>query len=184
MDELIDIVTRDGLPTGKSIQKSIIHSKGHYHNTAHLWLYTKSGEILLQQRSSKKLICPLLWDVSVAGHVDAGESISDAALRETKEEIGLSLAKNDLLKIGVFECFQHYENGFIDNEFHHTFIAELKVDLTDLKPEKNEVEDLKLVTLPEFIKLLDNSDKNSHFVTTNRDYYLFVLNSIKNAIKN
>ena len=89
MDEYIDIVSKEGIPTGKSALKSEIHSKGHYHNTAHIWLYTTQGEILLAQRSAKKKICPLLWDVSVAGHVDAGERIEEAALRELKEEIGL-----------------------------------------------------------------------------------------------
>src|SRR5690606_30331142 len=101
--------------------------KGFYHHTAHIWLHTKKGEILLSQRSKLKTIYPLMWDVSVAGHVDAGESIINGALREIREEIGLNLLETDLNKIGVFECFQSYENGIQDNEFHHTFIAELQV---------------------------------------------------------
>ena len=46
MDEFIDIVTKTGKPTGKSELKSVIHQKGYYHNTAHVWFYTKMGEIL------------------------------------------------------------------------------------------------------------------------------------------
>ena len=57
----------------------------------------KQRQILLQQRSHKKTIHPLLWDVSVAGHIDAGETFIEAALRETKEEIGL-LLKQKILK--------------------------------------------------------------------------------------
>lgn len=178
-DEYIDIVTKEGKPTGEKTLKSDIHSKGYYHNTAHVWLYTLNGEVLLAQRAATKSICPLLWDVSVAGHVDAGEFIVHAAIREVKEEIRLELDVNDLKKIGIFKCFQIYPNGLTDNEFHHTFIAELNVSLEQLVPQKGEVEDLKLVTLDVFQKLINNIGKNNHFIPSNKSYYEFVLHSIK-----
>jgi len=179
MDEFIDIVTIDGKPTGKSALKSEIHSKGYYHNTVHIWFYTKNGEILLQQRAASKIICPLLWDVSVAGHIDAGETIKSGAIREIEEEIGLRISESDLHKIGIFECFQSYENGIVDNEFHHTFICELNVAIESLIPQESEVEALKLITLDDFKSKLDNSDTNGHFVATNRAYYHKVLEAIK-----
>ncbi len=182
MEEYIDIVTKTGKPTGKSATKTEIHTKGYYHNTVHIWFYTDKGEILLAQRSAKKVICPLLWDVSVAGHIDAGETIESGAIREIKEEIGLKIQEDCLEKIGVFPCFQTYPNGIIDNEFHHTFIAKLNVDLSDLTPQKEEVEALKLVSISKFKDLLDNSDKNGHFVSSNYDYYIKVLEAITKKI--
>jgi len=179
MDEFIDIVTIDGKPTGRSTLKSEIHSKGYYHNTAHIWFYTEEGEILLQQRAASKIIRPLLWDVSVAGHIDAGETLKGGAIREIEEEIGLSINESDLYKIGIFECFQSYENGIIDNEFHHTFICELKVGINTLIPQVSEVEGLKLITQEEFKSKLDNSQTNGHFVASNKAYYLKVLKAIK-----
>lgn len=179
MDEYIDIVDTNGKPTGKSELKSVIHQKGYYHNTVHIWFYTDDGEILLSQRSAKKMICPLLWDVSVAGHIDAGESIEQAAIRETKEEIGISISENDLHKIGVFKCFQSYKNGINDNEFHHTFICELEVLLFDLIPQEEEVEALKLVSLNSFKELIDTIEKeNNHFVASNKSYYETILEHI------
>lgn len=183
MEEYIDIVTQKGNPTGRKELKAVVHQNGLYHHTAHVWLYTKNGDILLSQRSASKSICPLLWDVSVAGHVDAGESIINGALREMKEEIGLTLSENDLQKIGVFESFQKYENDIVDNEFHNTFIAELKVPLSKLKPQMEEVEALKLVSLTEFEHLLSNSETNGHFVASNRAYYIKVLKAIQSQIQ-
>ncbi|WP_111684143.1 NUDIX hydrolase [Winogradskyella tangerina] len=184
MDEYIDIVTKDGKPTGKSALKSEAHKNGWYHNTIHLWLYTKEGEILLQQRSHKKAIHPLLWDVSAAGHIDAGESFIEAALRETREEIGLQLKADDLTKIGVKLYESSYDDGAIqDNEFHQVYIAELKVDMNELVLQENEVEALKLVTFSDFLLLLENSKTNLHFIPTNKSYYLFVLNAIKKQLK-
>lgn len=181
MDEYIDIVTKEGKPTGKSELKSIIHQKGDYHNTAHIWFYTANGEILLSQRSANKSICPLMWDVSVAGHIDAGETIKQAAVRETKEEIGVSISETDLKKIGVFECFKSYGNGIHDNEFHHTFIAELKVPISKLTPQEEEVEAIKLVSIAD-LKLLFDTIGNNHFVASNKPYYEFVLQEIKNIL--
>ncbi|WGD34307.1 NUDIX domain-containing protein [Olleya sp. YS] len=177
-EEYIDIVTKTGKPTGQSALKSVIHKKGYYHNTAHIWFYTDKGEILLQQRAASKIICPLLWDVSVAGHIDAGETITSGAVREIEEEIGLTIQESDLENIGVFDCFQSYPNGIIDNEFHHTFIALLPVPLSKLTPQKDEVEDLKLVSISIFKKLLENSKTNGHFVASNYNYYQAVLQSI------
>ena len=183
MDEYIDIVDNLWELTGKSALKSEAHKNGWYHNTVHIWFYTKRGDILLQQRSHKKKICPLLWDVSVAGHIDAGETIALAAVRETREEIGLEINANALKKIGVFCHEASYFDGAIkDNEFHHVYIAELKVPLKDLVPQPSEVEALKLVSIETFKNLARNSAINMHFVETNTDYYQFVLQEISNLI--
>lgn len=180
MDETIDIVDKNGIPTGRTALKSEAHAKGLYHNTIHLWLFTSNGEILLQQRSHKKAIFPLLWDVSVAGHIDAGETFIEAAVRETKEEIGLQLIPKDLQHIGVFLHETKYNKGQIqDNEFHQVFIAELKTPLNSLVIQTAEVEAVKLVSFEEFETLLKHSNTNSHFVTSNTNYYKFILNAIK-----
>lgn len=181
MDEILDIVDADGNLTGKTALKSEAHKNGLYHNTIHLWLYTGNKKILLQQRSHKKAIYPLLWDVSVAGHIDAGETYTQAAVRETEEEIGLKLKENDLTKIGTHLHKSIYNNGQIkDFEFHQIYIAKLSVNLDELMPQKDEVEAIKLVSYQEFVDLLDNSENNSHFIASNASYYQFVLEKIKN----
>ena len=180
MDEWLDIVDANGIPTGQTALKSEIHKNGWYHNTIHLWLYTEDGKILLQQRSHKKTICPLLWDVSVAGHIDADETFIQAAIRETKEEIGLKLNEEQLTKIGTRLHESTYNNGEIkDFEFHQVYIAKLKVNLEELVPQDNEVEALKLVSFNEFKSLLKQSETNSHFIASNTNYYQFVLETIK-----
>ncbi|AXP83007.1 Isopentenyl-diphosphate Delta-isomerase [Mariniflexile rhizosphaerae] len=178
MDEYIDIVDEHGNPTGKSELKSVIHQKGYFHHTAHVWFYTKDGEVLLSQRSAKKSICPLMWDVSVAGHIDAGETPKQSAIREAEEEIGIAISESDLHPIGIFKCFQSYENGIVDNEFHNTFIAKITVPLSKLTIQEEEVEALKFVTLDAFKKLIENIGEDNHFVPSNKPYYQLVWRSI------
>lgn len=182
MDEYIDIVTEAGTPTGRIALKSEAHKNGWWHNTIHVWLYTQKGEVLLQQRSHQKAIYPLLWDVSAAGHIDAGESFEAAALRETQEELGLQLYPENLTKIGVHKHASTYADGTIqDNEFHQIFIAELSVNIDTLKLQQTEVEAVKLVTFQELVDLL-NTKNNNHFVETNKAYYLFVIDEIKKQL--
>ena len=184
MGEILDILDANGKPTGKTALKSEAHKSGLYHNTIHLWLYTDNEKILLQQRSHKKLIYPLLWDVSIAGHIDTGETFTQAAVRETEEEISLKLKENDLVKIGTHLHKSIYNDGQIkDFEFHQIYIAKLHVELKELSPQKDEVEAIKLVSFEEFEDLLSNSKNNSHFIASNTPYYLSVLKHIKNHTK-
>ncbi|WP_132216247.1 NUDIX hydrolase [Mariniflexile fucanivorans] len=178
MDEYIDVVDKHGNPTGKTELKSIIHQKGYYHHTAHVWLYNKQGEVLLSQRSAKKTICPLMWDVSVAGHIDAGETPKQAAVREAQEEIGITISENALQLIGVFECFQSYNNNIFDNEFHNTFMAEITEPLSELTLQEEEVEALKFVSIHELKKLIENIGDDNHFVPSNKAYYELVWQNI------
>ena len=48
-----------------------------------------------------------LWDVSAAGHVDSGETLEDAAVEETFEELNYKLSKTDLIKVGIFLKNKH-----------------------------------------------------------------------------
>lgn len=147
MDELIDILDSEGNPTGESCLKSVAHQHGFFHATVHIWLYTKDEKVLLQQRAPTKKVFPNLWDISVAGHIGAGEEILDAAVREVYEEIGLTLKKEELIKIGTRKHQVSHDNGIQDNEFHHVFIAELKVPISELIVQQDEVAGLELYNL-------------------------------------
>ena len=155
MDELIDILDSNGNSTGKTCLKSVAHQNGYFHATVHIWFYTKGEKILLQKRASTKKVFPNLWDISVAGHIGAGEEIEKAALREIHEEIGLILSGNELIKIGTRKHQVSHDNGIQDNEFHHVFIAELKVDPKELTVQQEEVAGLQLFDL-EILKKTKN----------------------------
>jgi isopentenyl-diphosphate delta-isomerase len=147
MDELLDILTPDGKLTGKTALKSEAHKNGWFHATVHIWLFTSDEKILLQKRALTKKVFPGIWDISVAGHVGAGEAILEGAKREVFEEIGLKLEDKDLLKIGTRIHQVTHENGIQDNEHHHVYVAELKVPVSALTMQEEEVAGLKLWNL-------------------------------------
>ena len=181
MDELIDILTPEGKSTGKRALKSEAHKNGWFHATVHIWLFTSDEKILLQKRALTKKVFPGLWDISVAGHVGAGEEILTSAKREVFEEIGLQLDEKDLIKIGTRIHQVSHENGIQDNEHHHVFIAELKVPLSKLTIQVEEVDDIKLFELS-----ILKSTKNLENILLPRfhEYYVSVYNNIIKNIKN
>jgi isopentenyl-diphosphate delta-isomerase len=175
MDELLDILTPDGKPTGKTALKSEAHKNGWFHATAHIWFFTTDEKILLQKRALTKKVFPGIWDISVAGHIGAGEEILVGAKREVFEEIGLKIQDTELIKIGTRIHQVTHENGIQDNEHQHIFIAKLKVPISALKMQEEEVAGLKLWDL----KVLEET-KNLENVLLPRfhEYYVTVYNEI------
>ncbi len=182
MEEWIDLLDTEGNYTGQKILKSEAHLKGLFHPTVHIWFYTSKGEVLLQQRAQTKKTFPLYWDVSVAGHVGAGESIVSGAIREIQEEIGLVVKEQDLKPIGVFKSIQQHHNGLLDCEFHHTFLCELKVPFTALKKQEEEVEALQLKSITSWEKDLFSKTPSMEYVPHNKTYYEEVILALKKQL--
>ena len=95
--EYFDVVTEDGEPTGETVSRELAHRDGILHRTAHVWLVREDGrgghQILLQKRSREKDSYPGLYDTSSAGHIPAGDEPKPSALRELKEELGITAAE-------------------------------------------------------------------------------------------
>ncbi len=182
MDELLDILDSKGNPTGKTALKSEAHKTGLFHTTVHIWFFTLDGKLLIQQRAKQKDTYPLLWDVSVAGHVGAGEEIELSALREVEEEIGLTISKNDLEKIGVFKSVQKHRDNLTDCEFHHTFMCKLKVALIDLIKQDSEVEALNLISLTQFSEEVLSIKHFKKYVPHKTDYYSTIIAAVRERL--
>ena len=144
--ELLDVLTPDGLASGRTKEKREVHRDGDWHRAAHVWLVTPDGRVLLQRRSATKENWPDLWDVSVAGHISAGESAFDSAIREAHEEIGLVLTPDQLTHLGTLRWHAVLNDGaYIENEFHEVFVAMVVIDLDALVLDPSEVAEVTLV---------------------------------------
>lgn len=60
------------------------------HPVVHLHVFDAAGRLYLQKRADNKDIQPGKWDTSVGGHVDYGEDIETALMREVREELGIT----------------------------------------------------------------------------------------------
>lgn len=88
--ELWDILDINGHKTGRVIKRGQPMYDGEYHLAIHVWIHNRNGEWLISKRSPEKKTSPNIWE-ACGGAAVAGEDSLTTALRETKEELGLTL---------------------------------------------------------------------------------------------
>lgn len=71
MEEMIDVLDENGIKTGEILSRKEIHKKGLWHKIIVVAIIDENNQILMQQRSYKKVTGPGKWDISAAGHVSA-----------------------------------------------------------------------------------------------------------------
>lgn len=146
--EYIDIVNSKGERLGLQKTKAEVHRDGDWHKTVHIWCINGKEEVLMQRRAADKVNFPNFWDISVAGHVDNGEHPIESALREVKEEIGISVAEEDLHYLGtVPQQFILHEGTYIDNELCVIYLVTLNKELSELTMQTEELSALDWVPL-------------------------------------
>lgn len=88
--ELFEIVDDNDKVIGTATRAECHGNPALIHRVVHVLVVNDRDDLLLQKRSPRKDIQPGKWDTSVGGHLDPGESYHDAALREMREELGLT----------------------------------------------------------------------------------------------
>jgi isopentenyldiphosphate isomerase len=101
--ELVDIVDEEDRIIGCATRADA-HAAMLRHRFVQVLVQRGNGAVLLQRRSMRKARGPGLFDASVGGHVDAGESYRVAMLREAGEEMGLAV-DGDYKDIGAIVDF-------------------------------------------------------------------------------
>ena len=92
--ELWDLYNEHRELTGRDHIRGEEVPQGFYHLVVHIWIRNSRGEYLISQRSADRPAYPLMWEC-VGGSVTKGEDSLTGALRETKEEVGLTLSPED-----------------------------------------------------------------------------------------
>ena len=92
--ELWDLYNEHRELTGRDHIRGEEVPQGYYHLVVHIWIRNSKGEYLISQRSADRPTFPLMWEC-VGGSVVKGEDSLTGALRETQEEVGLTLSPKD-----------------------------------------------------------------------------------------
>lgn len=153
-DEPFDLCDRDGQALGRSKARARVHRDGDWHRALHLWVLLREGSslrVVWQRRSLAKDTNPGLVDVSVAGHLRAGEGVAEA-LREADEEIGLRVELAATTPLGWRRVEKPLAGGF-DREVQTLLATVSDVPFASLRPHPEEVAALYAGPLDEALAL-------------------------------
>ncbi|MBQ8132007.1 MAG: NUDIX domain-containing protein [Bacilli bacterium] len=157
MSELFDVLTKDGDFANTIASREECHKKGLWHKAVVVFIISEDNErVLLQRRSANKKLWPNLWDITAGGHVLSGELGYQAVIRETKEEIGLTIDKGSLEFIGS-TIFENLSNDIINRHFNEYYVVHKDVNLKDIVLQEEEVQDIRWFTKQEIIDRVKNN---------------------------
>lgn len=171
--EMIDIYDELGQKCGKTEEKYETHIKGLIHKGVCVWIINSNDEILLQTRNSQVMF-PNMMDISFSGHIKAGETSLEAAIREGKEELGIDLEIDKLQYL--FSCREYGEvNGYIENEIEDVFLYRKDILLEEYSFYDNEVKEVSYISLEKFKIMVET---HSTMLMPYKTHYIFLLTAL------
>ena len=151
--EFWDILDEYGNKTGKIIERGTELEQGEYHLIIDVWIINQNNEFLISKRIPTKRPEPNKWN-PVCGSVIAGEDSISAALRETKEELGIILDSKNGKMIKRFKC---WGTAIIDVWLFHQ-----EVDINTVVLQKEEADDVMWATSGLIKQIIERGDFISH----------------------
>jgi isopentenyl-diphosphate Delta-isomerase len=141
-EEIFDVCDEQDRVIGTA-PRSRVHAEWLLHRAVHVFVFNSRGQLLLQRRSATKDESPLKLTSSTSGHLGAGESYETAAIREMREEIGLTGPLEFLTKIPASP----------ETANEHTVLYRMISDDEPI-PDPAEILRMEVVTLPEAKRML------------------------------
>ena len=142
--EFFDVYDDNRVLTGKVLEKGTRLEEGENRMVVHLCIFNSKGEMLIQQRQSFKKGWPNMWDITLGGCSQAGETSRDTVKRELSEELGVEY---DFSKNKPYLTI-NFENGFDD-----IYFLEMDLDVDSLTLQYEEVQGAKWATKDEILNL-------------------------------
>ena len=147
--ELLDVLDEYGNNKGKTIERGQPLAEGEYILIIDVWIINNSGKLLISKRAPDVRPDPDKWQPTT-GCVIASEDSITAALRETKEELGITLNPQ---KGKMLRRFISWPGAIIDVWL---FYQEVKISAITLCP--NEIVDVKWASKEVVKSLYKNND--------------------------
>lgn len=150
MAELWDVYDENRNITGKIVERGTYMAEDEYHLVVQIWIKNADGKWFISKRAPQKSE-GLKWEPT-GGSVLAGETSLQGAIREVKEEVGITLdpERGYLFKSFRREKFTWANPGFLD-----VWVFENNTKIDDVVLQEEETIDAKWATAEEILELME-----------------------------
>ena len=173
-EEMLEVVNESDEIIGLETREKV-HKEGLLHREIHIWFITPRREIIFQHRAKNKDTHPDKLDATVGGHVDPGMSYEETAVKECKEETGVSLELSKLKLIKKLQTKSFDKNtGRINHSLRPQYAYLFEGDLNDLRVEEGKAigfEARSIDSLPDLSE--DDKQKFVPLILTKEFFELF-----------
>ncbi len=143
--EYWDIYDQYRMKTGKTVVRGGKLNADEFHLVVHIAIINSKNQLLIQQRQPFKKGWPNLWDITVGGTAQAGETSQQAAERELFEELGYAYNFTNVRPSFTI----NFQRGFDDY-----YILKAEVDLSKLTLQESEVQAVQWASKDEIVALI------------------------------
>ena len=158
IEEYYDILDENGNKTGEAKSASEVHEKELWHGGVHIWIVNDNNEVLMQKRGDNLEINPGILDISCAGHIIAGESPLEGAIRELREELGIEVNIEDLEYIKMIKNWHQIGDKYMHNTIDYMFIIKKDIPIYNIKIQKEEIESVKYIPIKELHNMFNRKE--------------------------
>ena len=145
--ELWDLYDKDRKPLNRTHVRGEAFAEGEYYVSCEIWVRNSKGEFLITKRHPDKK-AGNLWEFAGGGTL-AGETTTQSAVRELKEETGIQSQES---KLQLFATYQH-KNYFLD-----LFLLNKDVEISDIVLQPGETIDAKWASEETILQMIDNEE--------------------------
>ena len=147
--EIFDLYDRNFNKLNKTMVRGTTNEKGEYHLVVHMWFRNKEGKYLIQQRNKLSDRIPYQW-FCTGGAAISGNTSLEAAMRETKEELGIELESQRFKLVNRYFMEEPKANYITD-----VYLIEKEILIEDLTLDKVEVRDVAYKTIEEIKEMIE-----------------------------
>lgn len=154
MGEMWDVLDRHRRKTGRLHERGRPMKDGEYHLIVHVWILNAKREFLITKRSPGESAWANLWHTT-GGCAVAGDDSITTALKETKEEIGISLTpQNGRILLRYMKPHDNDEGG----AFYDIWLFRQDIDGCDVVLQPEEVCDARWANPQDVLRMMHSGE--------------------------